>query len=128
MGTDRQFAQFCAVLEVPELSVDSIGLTVSDLRATLALDANAANLVAISAGADVSIERVELEIVGVVRRGISSSLAKELPVPIGKGAIIVCEPARPLATSPNVPSPPAANTIWWLAAAASRASSTAWPA
>jgi hypothetical protein len=54
------------VLEVPELSVDSIGLTVSDLRAVLALDANAANLVSISAGADVSIERVQLEIVGVV--------------------------------------------------------------
>jgi hypothetical protein len=54
------------VLEVPELSVDSIGLTVADLRATLALDANAANLVTISAGADVSIQRVELEIVGVL--------------------------------------------------------------
>lgn len=54
------------VLEVPELSVDSIGLTVADLRATLALDANAANLVSISAGADVSIQRVELEIVGVI--------------------------------------------------------------
>lgn len=54
------------VLEVPELSVDSIGLTVADLRATLALDANAANLVSISAGADVSIQRVELEIVGVM--------------------------------------------------------------
>jgi hypothetical protein len=54
------------VLEVPELSVDSIGLTVADLRAVLALDANAANLVTISAGAEVSIERVELEIVGVL--------------------------------------------------------------
>lgn len=54
------------VLEVPELSVDSIGLTVADLRAVLALDANAANLVAISAGADVSIQRVELEITGVL--------------------------------------------------------------
>ena len=54
------------VLEVPELSVDSIGLTVADLRATLALDANAANLVTISAGADVSIQRVELELVGVL--------------------------------------------------------------
>ncbi|HEX6369019.1 MAG TPA: hypothetical protein VF006_08800 [Longimicrobium sp.] len=54
------------VLEVPELSVDSIGLTVADLRATLALDANAANLVTISAGADISIQRVELEIVGVL--------------------------------------------------------------
>lgn len=59
-------ANYDVVLEVPELSVDSIGLTVSDLRAVLALDANAANLVAISAGADVSIERVELEITGVV--------------------------------------------------------------
>lgn len=54
------------VLEVPELSVDSIGLTVADLRAVLALDANAANLVSLSAGADVRIERVELEIEGVV--------------------------------------------------------------
>jgi hypothetical protein len=54
------------VLEVPELSVDSIGLTVADLRAVLALDANAANLVSISAGADVSIDRVELEITGVL--------------------------------------------------------------
>lgn len=53
------------VLEVPELAVDSIGLTVSDLRAVLALDANAANLVSLSAGADVRIERVEMELVGV---------------------------------------------------------------
>ncbi len=54
------------VLEVPELSVDSIGLTVADLSAVLALDANVANLVAITAGADVRIQRVELEIVGVL--------------------------------------------------------------
>ena len=54
------------VLEVPELSVDSIGLTVAGLSANLALDANAANLVSITAGANVSIERVELEIVGVL--------------------------------------------------------------
>ena len=54
------------VLEVPQLSVDSIGLTVANLSAHLALDANAANLVAITAGADVNIERVELELVGVV--------------------------------------------------------------
>lgn len=62
IGTEH----YDVVLEVPELSVDSIGLTVADLRAVLALDANAANLVSISAGADVAIERVELEITGVV--------------------------------------------------------------
>jgi len=67
-GTASQIGtpHYDVVLEVPELSVDSIGLTVADLRATLALDANAANLVAISAGADVSIQRVELEITGVL--------------------------------------------------------------
>jgi hypothetical protein len=67
-GTAAQIGtpHYDVVLEVPELSVDSIGLTVADLRATLSLDANAANLVSISAGADVSIERVELEIVGVL--------------------------------------------------------------
>jgi hypothetical protein len=53
------------VLEVPQLSVDSIGLNVENLRAHLALDANAVNLVSIVAGADVSIERVRLTITGV---------------------------------------------------------------
>jgi YD repeat-containing protein len=54
------------VLEIPELSVDSIGLRVENLRAHLALDANAANLVSLTAGADVGIDRVQLEIVGVL--------------------------------------------------------------
>lgn len=54
------------VLEVPELSVDSIRLTVDGLRAHLALDARVANLVMLTAGADVTIEQVELEIDGVV--------------------------------------------------------------
>ena len=54
------------VLEVPELSVDSIGLNVEDLRAHLALNANAVNLVSLVAGADVSIQRVRLDITGVV--------------------------------------------------------------
>jgi hypothetical protein len=53
------------VLEVPELSVDSIGLTVSNLRAKVALDANAVNLVQLSAGVDVGIKKVELGIVGI---------------------------------------------------------------
>ncbi|HEU0013963.1 MAG TPA: hypothetical protein VFQ45_09785 [Longimicrobium sp.] len=54
------------VLEVPELSVDSITLNVNDLRAHLAVDANVANLVTLNAGADVNIERVELKVTGVL--------------------------------------------------------------
>jgi hypothetical protein len=53
------------ILEVPELSVDSIGLTVSNVRAKVSLDANAMNLVQISAGVDVGIKKVQLGIVGV---------------------------------------------------------------
>jgi hypothetical protein len=53
------------ILEVPELSVDSIGLTVSDVKAHVALDANAMNLVQITAGVDVGIKKVQLGIVGV---------------------------------------------------------------
>jgi YD repeat-containing protein len=53
------------VLEVPDLSVDSIGLTVQQLQAHLALDANVARLVSLSAGADVGIGRVHLDLVGV---------------------------------------------------------------
>ncbi len=53
------------ILEIPNLSVDSIGLTVSDLRARVALDANAVNLVQLTAGVDVSIKQVQLGISGV---------------------------------------------------------------
>lgn len=53
------------ILEVPELSVDSIGLTVRDVRAHVALDANAMNLVQVTAGVDVGIKQVQLGIVGV---------------------------------------------------------------
>ena len=53
------------ILEVPELSVDSIGLTVKDVRAHVALDANAMNLVQVTAGVDVRIKEVQLGIVGV---------------------------------------------------------------
>src|SRR5437868_6450811 len=53
------------ILEVPELSVDSIGLTVSDVRAHVSLDANAMNLVQLTAGVDVAIKKVQLGIVGV---------------------------------------------------------------
>src|SRR3954465_13621766 len=54
------------ILEIPELSVDSNGLTVSDVRAHVALDANAMNLVQLTAGVDVGIKKVQLGIVGVM--------------------------------------------------------------
>ena len=54
------------ILEIPELSVDSIGLTVSDVKAHVALDANAMNLVQVTAGVDVGIKKVQLGIVGVL--------------------------------------------------------------
>src|SRR5690349_4574551 len=54
------------ILEIPELSVDSIGLTVQDVRAHVALDANAMNFVQISAGVDVGIRKVQLGITGVL--------------------------------------------------------------
>ena len=53
------------ILEIPELSVDSIGLTVNDVRAHVALDANAMNFVQLTAGVDVGIKQVQLEITGV---------------------------------------------------------------
>src|SRR3954464_8678860 len=54
------------ILEIPELSVDSIGLTVSDVRAHVALDANAINLVRDTAGVDIGIKRVQLGSDGVM--------------------------------------------------------------
>ena len=53
------------ILEVPELSVDSIGLTVKDVRADVSLDANAMNMVSINAGVQVYIKQVQLGITGV---------------------------------------------------------------
>jgi hypothetical protein len=54
------------ILEVPELSVDSIGLTVQDVRAHVSLDVNAMNFVQITAGVDVGIRKVQLSISGVL--------------------------------------------------------------
>ena len=54
------------ILEIPELRVDSIGLTVDNLRAHLALDARVANFVTLNAGADVTIDSVGLSITGVL--------------------------------------------------------------
>ena len=53
------------ILEIPELSVDSLGLTVSNVRAHVSLNANAMNFVTITAGVDVGIKQVQLGLVGV---------------------------------------------------------------
>ena len=53
------------ILEIPELSVDSIGLTVNNVRAHVSLDANAMNFVQLTAGVDVGIKQVQLAISGV---------------------------------------------------------------
>jgi hypothetical protein len=52
-------------LDVPSLSVESITLDVEEVRARLSLDARVANLVQLTAGADVQIGQVRLEIQGV---------------------------------------------------------------
>ena len=48
-GTTQLTPNRDVILEIPELSVDSIGLTVADVRAHVALDANAMNLVQLTA-------------------------------------------------------------------------------
>lgn len=53
------------VLDVPNLSVDEITLEVQNLEAKVALEARLANLLHLSAGADVAIESVKLTIKGV---------------------------------------------------------------
>jgi hypothetical protein len=53
------------ILEIPELSVDSIGLTVENVKAHVSLDANAMNFVQLNAGVDVGIKKVQLGLVGV---------------------------------------------------------------
>ena len=53
------------LLDVPNLSVDEITLEVENLRAKVSLDARLANLLQLTAGADVGIEKVKLTIKGV---------------------------------------------------------------
>ena len=65
-GTTQLTPNRDVILEIPELSVDSIGLTVADVRAHVALDANAMNLVTVTAGVDVGIKKVQLGLVGVL--------------------------------------------------------------
>jgi hypothetical protein len=53
------------VLDIPNLSVESITLEVQGLEAHVALDARLANLLHLKAGADASLESVKLDIKGV---------------------------------------------------------------
>jgi hypothetical protein len=63
--TPRPATTFDVIVDVPELCVERIRLTVRELDAHLALDARVANLVRLTAGADVAITRVELGLYGV---------------------------------------------------------------
>jgi hypothetical protein len=51
-------------LNVPNLSVQEISLVVENLQAHVSISANVANLVSINAGVDVSIDTVNLTILG----------------------------------------------------------------
>ncbi len=53
------------VLDIPNLSVESITLEVQGLEAHIALDARLANLLHLKAGADASLDSVKLDIKGV---------------------------------------------------------------
>lgn len=53
------------VLDIPNLSVESITLEVQGLEAHVALDARLADLLKLTAGADVSLDTVKLDIKGV---------------------------------------------------------------
>ncbi|HEX8432418.1 MAG TPA: hypothetical protein VF625_14100, partial [Longimicrobium sp.] len=57
--------EYDVVLEIPNLCVERLRLTVRNLDAHVALDARVANLVRLTAGADVAIGRVDLGIRGV---------------------------------------------------------------
>lgn len=53
------------LLDIPNVSVDTLVIEVDYLKANLALDARVANLVTLTAGVDVGIERVNIRIKGV---------------------------------------------------------------
>jgi len=53
------------LLDIPNVSVDEITLDVQNLQAHLALDARVANLVKLTAGVDVSVDKVNITIKGV---------------------------------------------------------------
>lgn len=66
-GTARSqlYPEYDVVLDVPDLCVERIALTVDSLTARLALNAQVANLLRVRAGADVMIGNVDLTIQGV---------------------------------------------------------------
>jgi hypothetical protein len=66
-GTTRsqQYPEYDVVLDIPNLCVNRLFLKVDSVTAKLALDARVANLVHVSAGADVLIGNVDLTIEGV---------------------------------------------------------------
>lgn len=53
------------LLDIPNLSVEEITLEVDNLQAHLSVDARLANLLQLSAGADVSVDKVSISIKGV---------------------------------------------------------------
>jgi hypothetical protein len=66
-GTQRshEFPEYDVVLDIPNLCVNRVFLKVDSLTAKLNLDARVANLVRVSAGADVLVGNVDLTIQGV---------------------------------------------------------------
>lgn len=53
------------LLDVPNLSVDSLGIRVDNLTAKLSLDARVANLVSLKAGVEVEVDKVDIKLAGV---------------------------------------------------------------
>ena len=64
-GRSHEYPEYDVVLDVPNLCVNRIFLKVDSVTAKLNLDARVANLVRVSAGADVLIGNVDLTIQGV---------------------------------------------------------------
>jgi hypothetical protein len=60
-----EYREYDVIVDVPDLCVERIQLTVNGLDAHLSLNSRVANLVSVQAGADVSIQTVELGIYGV---------------------------------------------------------------
>jgi hypothetical protein len=60
-----EYREYDVIVDVPDLCVERIALTVTGLDAHLSLNSRIANLVQVQAGADVAIQTVELGIYGV---------------------------------------------------------------
>jgi hypothetical protein len=82
-------------LNVPNLSVDEIKLTVDNLTAHVDLNVKLSSLLAISAGVDVSINKVELDI-----KGVKAEL--ELDVRLGNIAKILDRALTTLDRNPDL--------------------------